>query len=130
MMPKLFALFLISAGIVLGYTVIAPYLFTYFVPTYTEAIIYSQVFAFLILFFPAGLLQEAIKAHADTKALYIIQTVIPSLKIILLLVLTPLFGIFGVLAAMFICEITRLIIALWYFYRPLGGTGVPTEHIA
>ncbi|MFM2339802.1 MAG: hypothetical protein RLZZ360_438 [Candidatus Parcubacteria bacterium] len=130
MIPKLLALLVVSAGIVLGYVLIAPYLFTYFVPTYTEAIIYSQVFAFLILFFPAGLLQEAIKAHADTKALYIIQTVIPSLKIILLLVLTPLFGIFGVLAAMFICEITRLVIVLWYFYRPLGGTGVKAEHIA
>lgn len=130
MIPKLLALFLASAGIVFVYVLVAPFLFTIFVPTYTEAIIYSQVFAFLILFFPAGLLQEAIKAHADTKALYIIQTVIPALKIALLLILTPLFGIFGVLAAMFICEVTRLLIVLWYFYRPLGGTGVATKEAA
>ncbi|MFN3692513.1 MAG: oligosaccharide flippase family protein [Candidatus Paceibacteria bacterium] len=130
MMPKLLALLIVSIGIVLAYVAVAPFLFSYFVPGYTEAIIYSQVFAFLILFFPAGLLQEAIKAHADTKALYIIQTVIPGLKIILLLVLTPLFGIFGVLAAMFICEITRLFIVLWYFYRPLSGTGVKAEQHA
>ncbi len=130
MLPKLFTLLLASTGIVIAYVLVAPFLFTYFVPTYTEAIIYSQVFAFLILFFPAGLLQEAIKAHADTKALYIIQTVIPALKIVLLLVLTPLLGIFGVLGAMFICELTRLVIVLWYFHPPLGGTGVPAEHIA
>lgn len=129
MIPKLLALLLVSAGIVLGYILIAPFLFTYCSYLHGSHYLLTSV-RFLILFFPAGLLQEAIKAHADTKALYIIQTVIPALKIVLLLVLTPLFGIFGLLGAMFICEITRLIIVLWYFYRPLGGTGVPAEHVA
>jgi O-antigen/teichoic acid export membrane protein len=118
MLPKMLTLLVFSIFIVIGYILIAPFLFQYFVPTYTNAIIYSQVFALIILFFPAGLLQEALKAQAEQKALYVIQTVIPGMKIILLSILTPLLGIYGVLLSMFICEAVRLLIALWYFYKP------------
>ncbi len=118
MLPKLLVIFAGSIILVAGYLFIAPFIFNYFVPEYTDAIIYSQIFSVIILFFPASLLQEALKAQAQQKALYVVQTIIPSTKIALLLVLTPVWGIYGVLASMFVCETIRLFIVSWYFYHP------------
>jgi O-antigen/teichoic acid export membrane protein len=117
MRHKAILLFGISAGIVLVYVLLAPILYHVFFPKYEEAIIYSQVFSLLILFFPATLFQQALTAHMQKKQLYVLQTVIPLTKISILMILLPLFGIWGVLLTMFLAEILRLILVVYFFYH-------------
>lgn len=117
MRHKAIILFGISASIVLVYVLLAPYLYDFFFPTYQEAVIYSQVFSLLILFFPATLFQQALTAHMQKKQLYILQTVIPVTKICILLLLLPFFGMWGVLLSMFLAELLRLIIVVYFFYH-------------
>lgn len=117
------ALLLLVASIMLAgiYVLFAPYIYKIFFPQYLDAITFSQIFALILIFLPSNLFQQAITAHMETKALYIIQTTIPVLKIILLPILIPMFGIIGAFIPMFVAEITRLVLVIYFFTRMKGS---------
>lgn len=116
MRRKVITLFSVSVILVIAYWVTAPYLYQLLFPKYLDAILYSQIFSLIILFFPAVFFQEALNAHMRKKELYIVQTTIPILKILSLFILLPLFGIWGVFASMFLAETTRLMLVVYFFY--------------
>jgi O-antigen/teichoic acid export membrane protein len=113
---KLIVSFVFGLLLVIPYWFAAPYLFALFFPKYLDAVIYSQVFSLVMLFFPAALLQESLKAHAQTNILYVLNVGIPILKIILLFLLIPIYGLWGIFIALFVLETTRLLLALHAFY--------------
>lgn len=96
---KLLFLFLILSFITIIYIISAPFLFKLFLPNYSESILYSQVLAISLLFIPQKFLATTLTAHGQKKALYVITTVHPILKIVLLIILLPLIGIWGVVIA-------------------------------
>lgn len=106
-------IFLVS----LVYILIAPFFFRVFYPQYTEAIFYSQLLIFSLLFYVVIFPQSALEAHAKIKELYILKTVIPVLRIGLLLILGLLFGIYGVIAAILIAPALRFAFATFLLYR-------------
>ncbi len=112
-------LFLASLFITIIYIVIAPIFFKIFFPNYLEAVFYSQVYVLIMLFSPTTLLRQTLTAHTRTKELYIMQTAMPIIKIVGLFILLPPFGIMGAIGAIFLSEITRLIMIL-YFYKKLN----------
>lgn len=98
LVQKMLLLFGVMIGVVAAYIVAAPYLFSILFPQYMDSVLYSQIFALTLLFFPQKFIGTAFQAHARIKALYISNTVVPVARIVLALVLIPLFGIPGALA--------------------------------
>lgn len=91
---KTLVLFTGLAVIVTVYIILAPYLFKFLFPQYMESVAYSQILI-LTLLLPGTLIGGTFVAHAKKKQLYIQRITIPLLKIILLFVLLPIYGVWG-----------------------------------
>lgn len=115
--PKALLLFFLSAILALIYIFAAPYIYKILFPTYIEAVIYSQIYALTFLLFPAMLFEESLKANKQTRSLYIAKTVIPVFRISILILLTPLYGITGVIAALVTTRIFAFAVLLFFFAR-------------
>lgn len=97
--------FFIALAAVLTYLLLAPFLFTLLFPAYPEAVAYSQLLALVVLGVPRSLIGQSFAAHERTKELYIINLSTPLLRVVLLCVLLPLFGIWGAIAAVLATEL-------------------------
>ena len=117
MFHKSVLLFGITSIVVVLYILAAPFIYALMFPKYIDAVIYSQVFSLIMLFFPSMLFKQALTAHMQKKQLYILQTFLPTLKIILLFILLPIYGIWGAIISMFCTETIRLILVIYYFYN-------------
>ena len=115
--PKMIKLFLILIPVVIFYFFIAPLFYQLLFPQYTESIIYSQVFALTILFFPKSFMVKTLTAHAKKKQLYIFKTLIPILKIILFFILLPTHGIWGAIITILIIQVIGFFVSLFLFIK-------------
>ena len=114
---KALIVFCVSLLIVGLYVLIAPLFFKLFFPQYIDAVRYSQVFSLVILFFPAALFQQFLIGQMHKKWLYVLQTGVPLVKILLLFILLPLYGIYGALISILGMETVRMVAILVIFYR-------------
>lgn len=114
---KLLFAFLGGLLFVFLYYMASPFLFRVFFPNYLEAVRYSQAFSLLLLFIPAGIIQDSLTALGGTRALYVIQTAMPVTKIVALILFVPTFGIWGAFFAIFCSEFVRLALALFLFFK-------------
>ncbi len=114
---KMLKLFFVLLPIVGAYIFIAPDFYQLLFPKYTEAVIYSQVFALSLLLFPKMLMAQAMTAHAQKKQLYILRTITPFFKIILLFALLPFYGIWGAVTALVATEIFSLLLLMLFFLK-------------
>ena len=117
---KMLELFIVLAPIVIFYILIAPYFYELLFPQYTDATLYSQIFALSILLFPKFLMGQTLTAHARKKQLYILRIANPSFKIMLLLILLPLHGIWGAIIALISTEIFGLLLLSFFFFKKNG----------
>jgi len=107
---KLLKFFLIILPIIVLYILLAPYIYKLFFPQYLDSIIYSQVFALGLLLFPKGSLGTALTAHTKKGELYINSLISSAIKLILLIILLPLYGIWGAIVAFLSTEIVNLLV--------------------
>jgi len=114
---KSFILFLAIVPIVVLYIVLAPWLFQLVFPQYLDAVIYTQVLSLNLLFFPKVLFDSALTAHAQKKPLYLMNITGPSVNIALMLILLPLFQIWGVVAASLITQVYKTAMFIYLFKR-------------
>jgi len=114
---KMRLFFLFAATITAVYVFIAPFLYGFLFPQYTEAVFVSQLYALTLLFMPVVLLTQTFVAHQKKKELYVIQTAVPIFKILLLALLLPLYGIVGVIAALLLGNVANLMLSLVAFRR-------------
>lgn len=115
--PKLVKMFLLIAIIVIVYIIAAPYIYGAFFPQYTDAIIYSQVFALSLLLFPQKFIATLFQAHARKKALYISSTITPIIRIVLAFILIPSFGIMGAIFTELGARAINMLIISFMFIR-------------
>jgi O-antigen/teichoic acid export membrane protein len=116
LLPKLLKFFLILLIIVIAYIISAPFFYKIFFPKYLDSIKYSQYLALVLLFFPKKLLTVTLLAQAKIREIYI--SIAGSLfYIVLLFVLTPFYGIFGVITAEIISHILNTLLLLYLFRR-------------
>ncbi|MFH1255390.1 MAG: oligosaccharide flippase family protein [bacterium] len=106
---KMAKFFVLMLACVIIYIIAAPFLFKILFPKYVEAVNYSRIFSLTLLFFPQKLIGTALEAKAQTKSLYFISISNSIVRIILLAVLLPLYGIYGAIWA----------IVLPYFWNTL-----------
>lgn len=92
-------LFSLGAFLAIAYIVAAPYLFAVALPQYILSVPYSQALALITLLFPLTIYRQTFYAHARVRELYIFRTSHAISRIALLLVLVPMYGIWGVVGA-------------------------------
>jgi len=95
-MGKFWKLLLFTGIITLVYILIAPLLYKILFPKYIESISYSQLYALTFITIPASLLTTIFRAQMMKKELYLLR-IVPLIQITLLLILTPTYGILGVI---------------------------------
>jgi len=117
LMSKLWKYFAVIVVIVALYILLAPYLFMLLFPTYTNAIIYTQVLALIILQSPFLIIKTFFNATKSIKTLYILSTVFPIIRISLGLVLVVLFGLWGIVSAILIEALLRNIFLVMSFLK-------------
>jgi len=105
--PKMIFFGIVTAIIAILYIVAAPYIYKLLFPQYLESIIFSQVYALSLLFLPLIFFHQTLVAHMKKNQLYILNFTISIIKIILLFVLLPLYGIWGAIYALFITRVAN-----------------------
>lgn len=95
---KAFILFVVMSLVVIAYILAAPFLYGWFFPQYIDSIFFSQVVALMLLSIPAIMLGQVFVAHRRKKEIYTVGISISLLRIILILILLPLYGIWGAIA--------------------------------
>ncbi len=116
-MKKFKKLFIITIPVTIVVILLAPYLYSLFIPQYMDSVPYFQLFALLILLSPFTLIGTAITAEMRSRDLYIINTATPVLKIVLFLVLIPLFGVWGLVWAVVLTELFSGFLSLYFFNK-------------
>jgi len=110
---KTLQLFVLAVPIMLLYILLVPYVFKWFFPQYLQYVVYSQFYALILLSYPRILSGSVLTAKQKTKELYISSLVLSPIYWILLLVLTPKFGIWGAIFSFLGLEFVTF--ALQYF---------------
>lgn len=117
LMPKLLKYLAVIASVSGLYILIAPLLFQWVFPQYTDAIPYSQVLALVPLasaFLPIKTYLTSIKA---TRDLYILSVVPPAVRILVALVMIAPFGIWGAVYSLLAEGVIRTVFLLFFFLR-------------
>jgi len=118
LLSKIFKLFFLVIPLMGIYIFLAPYLYKIMFPQYLDSIHYSQIFA--ISFIPlAGitLLSTSLLAQMRKKELYIAKSTPPIIRILLFLILIPLYGIWGAIFAILISEFLKFGLLLFLFKK-------------
>jgi O-antigen/teichoic acid export membrane protein len=93
-------LLFIATGLVAAlYIAVAPFIFHTFFPRYLAAVPYSQVYALTLLGVPAALFGQVFVSHMKKAQMYAMQVVPPLFRVVLMLVLLPIFGLWGIVWA-------------------------------
>lgn len=105
----LFFLFLIT----ILYIFLAPFLFEIFFPAYTDAVVYSRVYALSILATLSVIPSSILLAHKKAEKLFIISVVHPLFQITLTFIFLHLWGLMGVVVARVIAS--YFILGVFFF---------------
>lgn len=114
---KMIKLLLIIILIVVAFCFVAPYLYHLFFPKYLESIGFAQFYILILLFYPQKFMGQALTAHKKKRALYMIATINPIVKLALLITLIPLYGINGAIAAQILPLSVNTVLASYYFKK-------------
>lgn len=114
---KTWRLFYVAAPAMVAYILLAPLFFKWFFPQYRQFVLYSQIYALILLTFPRILAGTALFAHKRTKDLYVGAIALSPLYLILLFILVPTLGIWGAIAAFLTLEVATFILQYIQFKR-------------
>ncbi len=89
----------VALPIIVLYIVAAPFIYHLLFPTYTDSIVYSQIFALSVLVVPVFLYTAAFQSQRAEKIIATNDIVLNLIQIALLFVLIPLYGIWGAICA-------------------------------
>lgn len=114
---KLLKSIIFILAIIIIYVIFAPYFYKIFYPQYTDSIFYSLLYSLTLLVFPVSMMELSLLAQKMTKELYKIKIILPIIQLTLLAILTPLYGIIGVIIAQLIYQIFHFLIVYFFFKR-------------
>ena len=117
MARKIIILTTFTALVVGVYILLAPLFYKIFFPRYLDAAFLSQIFALSMLNTPPALIIGALTAHKKIKELYWFNIVSPFFQILILIVLTPFYGLTGLILARVIARTFTTAVSLFIYYR-------------
>lgn len=109
-----FAAFMAAGALV--YIALAPLLFSFLFPAYPESVLLTQLLALTLLFQPRQLFGKTFIAHNMLTPQYVLGLGVPAVKMGALLVLLPMHGVLGAVAAVLCTELFATLLA-WYFFK-------------
>lgn len=115
--PKLIKLFFLMLFCVGGYIGAIPYVYKLFFPQYIGSIQFSQALSLMLLVFPIMFLGVTFQAQAAEKELYISNIVRNSIFIGSLIILLPLYGVWGIVAAKLLHQGSSAVSAIILFKK-------------
>ena len=95
----------------------APYIYQVLFPEYQESVIYFQFLCLIPALLPFAVLSSSLVAEKKVGSMYVTKTVTPLLKIVLFIILIPIYGIGGVVASLVITRIIGGGLTLYFFWR-------------
>lgn len=98
--------------IVITYIIFAPYIYKIFFPQYLESISYSRLFSISLILFPMTFIPGYFSAKIKKKKIYSLTLSAPIIRITLLLILTPIYGIIGVISANIITNLANALLSI------------------
>jgi len=116
LMKKFWKLIILTCAIIALYILIAPFFYEIFFPKYLSSLPYSKIIVFSLLALPASLLGTVFEAKMMKKNIYALQ-IFSLIRIILYLILIPLFGIWGIIMARLGMVILNSAFILFLFRR-------------
>lgn len=99
--------------LVSGYIIIAPFVYQIFFPKYLTSVPYSQLFVLSLIPMSTSIISVIFRAKMMIRQLYQIRIIVPLVRVGLLVLLVPLYGIWG---AVFGILGTRIFTALLLFF--------------
>ncbi|OHA59647.1 MAG: hypothetical protein A2589_02200 [Candidatus Vogelbacteria bacterium RIFOXYD1_FULL_46_19] len=122
---KLFRLEMVIIGLIIIYWLAAPVFFPLFFPKYVGAILLSQVYALSLIFFPRTFLSTAMTAQLKQKELYFIRIIAPTLRIIIFLLVLPIWGMWGAVIGSIVGNALTSLIYTYFFAKAFPKTTPP-----
>lgn len=117
-LPKKVAiLYIFIVPITLGYIFLAPLFFKIAFPQYEASVIYSQLYALLLLLAPINVLNDVFIGHAKKAILYKISIATALLKLVTTISLVPFYGIWGVVFSVLVTQSSHALLTIYYFFK-------------
>jgi len=113
-MRKVVQLSIFAGVLVVGYVLVAPALFKWLFPQYLESLTYSRLYALTLLVLPVHLASPTLVAQNSKRALYIVNSILPTVKIILAFMLIYVWGILGAIVGNVIYYIVLMLLTTYY----------------
>lgn len=110
-------LFIFAVLIVGIYILFAPWFYKIFFPRYLDSVFLSQIFALSMLNTPATFIIPALTAHKKIKKLYWFNFVSPTFQILIMAILTPLYGLMGLILARVTARTFTTVVSLVIYYK-------------
>jgi O-antigen/teichoic acid export membrane protein len=107
---RLVYLILFMSVVAVVYILLSPMIFNILFPAYSQSVIYSQVFALSLIIVANVMPITLLQAHAAKRELYIFNIAYPIFQIGTLIILIPLYGIMGAVAARILARAFNLIL--------------------
>lgn len=114
---KFLLMFAVSIPLAAIAALVAPFVYKLVFPQYMDSVTYFRPLLLLVAALPIGIIGTALIAEMKTRYLYITNTAVPLFKIILFLVLTPFYGIWGIVIAILLAEVLRGILSIYFFWK-------------
>ena len=114
----------VAAIIAVVYILFAPLFFSLLFPQYMESIPYSQFYALILIAAAGNLSTSALLSQRLKAELYIFNTALPLLQLILQAVLILLYGLWGILFARVLISFLEVIVSVALLYMPSSKVGV------
>ena len=114
---KVIKFYLIILPTILLYFITASWFFEVFYPKYPDAAFISKLLMLQLLFYPITMMGTAITAQAQKKKLYISSVSYSIIRIILLLILVPIFKVYGAVAAIVLTGLISCMLTVFLFFR-------------
>ncbi|OGZ57337.1 MAG: hypothetical protein A3B96_01170 [Candidatus Spechtbacteria bacterium RIFCSPHIGHO2_02_FULL_43_15b] len=114
---KIIRLYAMIIPLGIAYILSVPFVFKIFFPQYLDSILYAQIFSFFIFFFPLSFISQTFDAKMQEKNILITSIFSPTLRIILLLILTPTIGVMGVVLTRLINSFATNLLAIFLFLK-------------
>lgn len=117
---KIVKTYLIIVPIILGYWLFAEDFFSLLYPQYMEYVFISKLFSLQLLSLPISLIDTALTALGEKRKLYVYAISTSALRLLLLLVLIPTFGVLGATYAFLSTAFfgSLVLIMLFFTHKP------------
>mgnify|MGYP001613048851 CR=1 FL=1 len=118
LLDKTLQLELLIILVVLAYIILSPFIFDILYPNYKkDSLLLSQTFVLSLLYFPTNMLSLAkIKARA-TSIIYKSNSSVALISMLLLLVMVPIWGLWGAILAKVLGKTLQGIIQIYFFKK-------------